>query len=239
MDPRQPFDLGQERRLRVARPATERALERRAQVGQSNLSLRRAPLARRRGQIAIAVQRHRDAEQALDHALVNLAREIDPVLELVCFLSLIGHDSRHRHERGRFAQRPQQIALGVVDRWRRHQPVGEDHADRAAGRGHRSADEPHRLGEQLRVFGRKLVGHVANRLDHPILGQRLNRHRRGLDRDVGFGELFDLERLRARGANATRRAVVAEDDCSAHPRQPTHRGAEPVVEALAGRRCLL
>ena len=76
------LDLGHERRLGRPRRAPERALERRPQVRQRLLGLDRAALPRFGGQVALAVQRHRDPEQALDHALVDLAGQVDPMLEL-------------------------------------------------------------------------------------------------------------------------------------------------------------
>ncbi len=49
---------------------------------------------------------------------MDLAREVDPLLELVGVLGLGGDDPRHRGERRRLAERPQQVPLGVVERRR-------------------------------------------------------------------------------------------------------------------------
>ena len=118
---RQALDLGHERRLGRARGAAERALNRRAQIGQRLLHLGRAAQAGLGGQVALAVERHRDPEQPLDHALVDLAGQVDPLLELARPLALGGHHARHRGERRRLAERPQQVPLGIVQRRLRQQ----------------------------------------------------------------------------------------------------------------------
>ena len=203
------------------------------------LGLARAALARLGGQIALAVEGHRDAEQPLNHALVDLAGQVDSVLELVGLLRLRGDDPRHGRQRRGLPQRPQQVDLGVVERWRREQTIGQDHADSPPRRHHRSAHEPHGLGEELEVVRGDLVGEVALDLDDAVLGQRASGELRGLDCHVGGGELLDSEAVGARRAHPPRCPVVAEDQRPAHSREPAHSLAQAVVEVAAGSIALL
>src|SRR5437588_11479709 len=108
MDPREAFDLLAERRLCGARSATKRPLERAPEVGQGRLRLTRAAAPGLGREIAVSVQRHRDAEQPLNDSLVDFARQIDPLLELAGALGLGGDDPRDRCERGRLAETPPQ-----------------------------------------------------------------------------------------------------------------------------------
>src|SRR6185437_6080167 len=96
MRARQALDLGAERRLGGTRRAAERALERRPQVRERRLGLLGAALARRGRQLAVAVERHRDAEQPLDDTLVQLAGKVNALLQLAGLLELRGDDPRHR-----------------------------------------------------------------------------------------------------------------------------------------------
>ena len=141
MGDREPLHLGGQRRPGGPRRTAQRALERRAQVGERRLRLGGAALARRRGQLAVAVERHRDAEQALDDALVDLAREVDALLELAGLLELGGDDPRHRRERRGLAERPQQAAVGVVQR-RARASAGRRGSRRRRGRPRPSARTP-------------------------------------------------------------------------------------------------
>ena len=96
-------------------------------------------------QVAGAVEHHRDPEQPLDHALVHLAREVDPLPQLARGLRLRGDVARDRGQRRRLAERPQQVALGGVERRLVEAALGDDHADGAPGRDHRATDHAHRL----------------------------------------------------------------------------------------------
>ena len=191
---RQPLDLGHERRLRRARRAPERSLERGAQIAERRLRLGGAALAR------AAAGRSPSPSSAIETpnsrwitpSWISRARSIR-CSSWLRLLRLRGHDPRHRGERRRLAERPQQIALGVIERRARQQPVGEDHPDIAAGGRHRRAHEPHRLGEQRRVLRRDLSADVAHDLDHPVLAQRPRRDRRRLDRHVRVREPLEVQ----------------------------------------------
>jgi hypothetical protein len=190
-------------------------------------------------QIARAVERHRHAEQPLDHSLVDLACEVDPLLELVGLLELGREDARDRGQRRGLSERPQERPVGFLQRRARHQAVGEDHADRAAARRHRRAYQPGRLGDHRRVLVGHLAAEIADRLDDPVLPERPRRDRRRLDRHVLVGKARDVEHVGPRRAHAPAGRVVAEDHRAAHRRQPAHGLAQPVVEALAGDRAHL
>ena len=113
---REPLDLGHERRLGRARRAAERALERGAQIAQRRLRLgraalrapRRADRPRRR-----APSRRRTAAGSRPRGSRARGRSAARAGGL---LGLLGDDPRHRGERRRLAERPQQIPLGVVER---------------------------------------------------------------------------------------------------------------------------
>ena len=121
--------------------------------------------------IALAVERHRYPEQALDHALMDVASQVDALLELARPLALGRHRARDRGQRRGLAQRPEKVPLGIVERRLGQQPVGEDNPEVTSGCRHRRADQPNRLGEHVGELGRELPGHVTRELDHPILAQ--------------------------------------------------------------------
>ena len=103
-------------------------------------------------------ERERDAEQALDHALVDLAREVDARLEQARAALLVGGDADARGERRRLPDRPHRAALVVVQLERLAAAVGEDHAQPAPAGRHGRARERGELGE-VRVARR----HPASR----------------------------------------------------------------------------
>ncbi len=150
------------------REPAERALERAAQVEERGLQLRADPLARGGAELGLAGEHELDAEQALDHRLVHLAREVHPLLQLAGLGLLVGRQAREGGERGGLAERPQQVALGVAQRRAVRAAVGEDHAEPAAGGGHRRADE-RRLADQVAELGRHALGRRAGDLDHAVL----------------------------------------------------------------------
>ena len=233
MHPREPLDLLCESRLCRARRPAQRPLQGRAQVHQRRLRLDGAALARVTGQVAVAVKRHRDAEQALDHALVDLACQIDPLLELARGLRLGCDDPRDRRQRRRLSQRPQQVPVGVAELGRGHQAIGEHHSDRPSGGGHRRAHKAHRLREQTRVLGGELAADVAGDLDHAVLAQCARRDRRRLDGHVGLGKLLEVQSVSARRTDPPTGRVIAEDDRPAHPCEMAYRLAQAVVDGVA------
>ena len=76
-----PVELGRERRAGLGRQRRERSLERTAQVAQRLLHLDPAALALGAVERLLGAERQRDPEQALEHALVDLAREVEPLAE--------------------------------------------------------------------------------------------------------------------------------------------------------------
>ena len=206
----------------------------RSSVSAAWVSLAHA-LARLGGQVAVAVERHRDAEQALDHALVDLAREVDPLLELARGLGLGGDDPRHRGQRRRLAERPQQVALGVVERRLGQQPVGEDHADRAPG-GAPSARRRAAPARGTAPRTRREPGRATSPTISTTRSSRSACAAIGADSTVTWAPANCSRSSPCAPAARTRRlaAVVAEDDRPAHPRQPADGLAQAVVEARRG-----
>ena len=121
------FELGRERRAGLGRQRRERPLERAAQVAQRLLHLDPAALALGTVQRLLGAERERDPEQALEHALVDLAREVEPLAERASALLLAGHVARGRHQRGGLAERPQQVALAVGELESPAAAIGADH----------------------------------------------------------------------------------------------------------------
>ena len=77
-----PLELFGERDRRRSRGVPERALQRGAQVAERGLHLKRTARLGLGVQQLLTRQRERYAEQALHDALVDLAGEIDPLLQL-------------------------------------------------------------------------------------------------------------------------------------------------------------
>ncbi len=75
----EPFELLGERRHRVPRQRSERPLERAAQLADRLLGLRAAALALLAAQVLGRAERERDPEHPLEHALVDLAGELEPL----------------------------------------------------------------------------------------------------------------------------------------------------------------
>ena len=121
--------------------AAQRPLDRLAQLGQRGLELLGAALPRGVVQRAVAGERERHAEEALDRAVVDVTRHVDALLELAGALRLARRDARHGRQRGGLAERPQQVALVVPDRRRVGRAVADDDPDPATRRDHRRDDE--------------------------------------------------------------------------------------------------
>ena len=171
--------------VRVARErASERALDRLAQLAERRLDLAGAARSHLLGQVAGAVERHRDPEQSLDHALVHLAREVDPLAQLARGLGLGGDVARDRRERGRLPERPQQVPLGgdrAAARSRLRSATITPTARPAATIGPQTIRAG--SGSRNAVLGRDLAAEVARGLDHLSSLQRPCRDRRRVDRD--------------------------------------------------------
>ena len=115
----QPVDLLERASCCVSRrERPERALERARAGRPARPAARRAMRSRALGaQLGLARERERHAEQPLDDALVDLAREVDALLQLRARWPACWSRARaQRGERGDLAERPQQVALGVAQR---------------------------------------------------------------------------------------------------------------------------
>ena len=135
-------DLLGERRLGRGGGAAERPLHRRAQVAERRLHLLGAAPARLLVKRLVAGERERDAEEALHDALVDLAREVDALLERDRALVLAGRGARHRRERRHLAEDPEHLALGRGERRSLAAAVAEDRAHPASARRHRRDRRP-------------------------------------------------------------------------------------------------
>ena len=219
--------LGRERR--------ERPLERAAQVGERLLHLDPAALALRLVERLLGAQRERHAEQPLEHALVDLARQLEPLGQAPRPLLLARHVARRRDQRGRLPERPQQVPLAVGELEPPAAAVGADHPVRAPRRAQRRAHE-RRDPEQLGVLGRDLLLDPLGDHDHLVLEQRALRDRRVDERRAQRRQLLERGPVRADRAHAPAVGVGHEDRRPPHRRQPADRLADPVVEL--GRRRL-
>ena len=161
---REARDLLGERRAGRGRGAAERALHRGAQVAERLLDLLGAAPPRLLVEGLVAGERERDAEQALDDALVDLAGEVDALLERDGALVLARRRARHRRQRRHLAEDPQHLALGGGQRRAVAAAVAEDRAEPAPARGDRRADDGARL-QALDVAGGELLLEVLAELD--------------------------------------------------------------------------
>jgi hypothetical protein len=109
----QAFQLVGQRRTRLGRQRGQRPLERAAQIAQRLLHLDPAALTFSRLERRGRAQRERDAEQALHHALVDLPRQLEALAEVPAAFLLTRGVARGGHERGRLAERPQEMALAI------------------------------------------------------------------------------------------------------------------------------
>ena len=131
----------------------ERALERLAQVGERSVDLVLAALALlRRERLGARGQRQRDAEQALHDAVVDVAGEVDALLEGARPLLLERRDPRAGGERRDLAQRPQPVGGVVGERGVPGAALREDHADHPARRAHGHADQRPLVCERQKRF---------------------------------------------------------------------------------------
>ena len=237
--PREPVELAAQRHAGVHRRGRERPLEGVAQVGQRRLHLVGAAAPRLVAQPRLRPERQRDAEQALHHALVDLAGEVDPGLEQPRAALLVGRDAHARGERRRLADRPHGAALVVVQLERLAAAVREDHAEPAAAGRHGGARERGQLGE-VGVAGRHPALEVIGHLHHPVLGEGHLGDRRLLEAPVHAREQVRVEPVAAHGDHEPARLVVEHQPGAPHRRLAAERLAEAVVEAAAaGPRALV
>ena len=189
-------------------------------------------LARLARQRRVARDDEQHAEQPLDHALVHLAREVDPLLQLA-------RAAPAGTSRGAPPRRAPTVLPSVHSRLRSSSESGR--------RGRRSARitplqrPPAESGTQTSVGVVEQVaealGHLARdrlgvHLDHAVLDERLARDRRRLDGDVRAARSgVEVDAEGARRAHAAARLVVAEDHRAVHRREPADRLAERGVEA--------
>jgi hypothetical protein len=227
----QPVELGRERRVRRRRRAPERALQRRAQLAERGAHLDRAARPCLGAQRLLGRQRQRDAEQALHDAVVDVAREVDALLELARALAVVRRDPRRRRERERLAEHPQQLPARLVDRRRAGGRLGEDDADPAARGDDRHVHE-RVVADELREVVGDVMALGREHLDHAILGQRSARDRRRLDGHVSGREAVEREPVRTTRLDAPAGVVVAEDHGPIHARDPADRLGETRVELL-------
>ena len=234
----QALELGGERRAGRRRRAPERALQRGAQLAERGAHLGRAARPRLGAQRLLGGQRERHAEQALDDAVVDVAREVDALLELARALAVVRRGARGRRQRERLAEHPQQLAAWLVDRRGAGVGLGEDDADPAPGRDDRDVDERVVADELCEVLG-DVVAVACEHLDDAVLGQRLARDRRGLDGHVAGGEAVESEPVRAARLDAAAGVVVAEDHrraACARSGRPPRRGASRTPPRRTRRR---
>ena len=228
----QPSDLFAQRRLRLWQRAAKRPLNRAAKLAERLLQLLGTAAPRLLVERLVTGERERDAEQTLDDALVQLARQVDPRLELCCTLVLARRGSRHRGQGGHLPEDPENLTLGVGELRLVAAAVGEDHAHPPATRGDRGADDRARL-QPFDVLSRKFAFEVAGELEHAVLRERPHRERRGLRREVEVREQVHVDAVAAGGIDAPASGVVAEDQDAPHRGAAGDPLAEPAVEVVA------
>ena len=186
------------------------------------LHLLGAAFARLGVELELSGERERDAEQPLDDALVHGAGEINALLELQSLLVLAGGNPRHRGQRSGLAERPQQLALSLLQRRRAPIAVADDHADPTTSRNHWHADDV-RQAEALGILHRNGRIEPLRDVDHAVLLECPPGDRRRLDGHEHVLEVAHVDAEPAGEADAASRRVVAEDDGATQRRQPSGR----------------
>ena len=214
----------------------ERALDDAAQVRERALDLGGSAAARARRELAAGVQRHRHAEQALDDAVVDVARHVDAVLRA---------RARARPRRSRCAPSPP-----APRSCRASTARGARTASSGASLVRSHSTTPIQrfaatTGTQKRHLpwssGAYALGHLAlerrRGLDDLVGLQRAARDRGGFDRHLRAFEDRQVHAVAAGRAHAAHRLVVAEEDRSVHVAQAADDLAQPAVERVGrGRR---
>ena len=182
----------------------------------------------------VARQGERDAEQPLDDPLVDLPREVEPLLQLVGVLLLERRHPGHRRERRDLPEDPQQLPLGIVHRLGRPPPIGEDHAHPVPAGAHRRADD-RRRPEQPDVLDRQLVLEVVGALDHLVDLQRPAGERGRLDGEEVLGEHRQVDSIAPGRPDPPPGRVVAEDHRPGQRRHLARHLTQPSVERVGVR----
>ena len=164
---------------------------------------------------------------------MDLARQLEPLAEPAVSLLLAGRVARGRDERGRLAERPQQVALTVGELEAPTAAVRADHAVGAARGAHRGAHE-RRDPQHLRVVGRYRLLDSLRDHDHLVLEQRALRDRSVDERRAQRRELRERRAVCSDRADPPSCSVRHEDRRAAHRRQPADRLADAVVELSRG-----
>ena len=208
------------------RDAAERALQRAPQVDAARPAARRRSRSRASGDSSAWLENDElDAEQALDHALVDLAREVDALLQLA-------RAAPAGWSRGARASASAAVLPSVHSRWR-SLVAQRRAAGPAVGRGSRRASGPPAdSGVQTSV---RLAQQVAELLRAPRGDRRSRRSRsRGPPRAPGARSArtrrsrarprtaSSVDPVGARRAHAAARVVVAEDHRAVHRRRARH-----------------
>ena len=228
----QPSQLLAQGRAGVEAGRRQRLGEGVAQVVQRALHLVGAALTDLLAERTLGAQHQRHAEQALHHALVDFAGEVDAGLEQARATLLARGDPHAGRERGGLAERPHRVALGLRELEAGAAAVGEDHPQPAPARGDRRAGEVLDAGH-VRVARGHPALEVAGGLHHAVLRQRHLRDRGLLERAVDAAQQI---RPRSRGCprhHELARLVVEQQAGALHARHVAQRHAEPVVEAGA------
>src|SRR4029079_1713747 len=112
-------------------------------------------------ELDLRAEHERHTEQPVHHALVNLARELDALVQALLALLLARGYARAGGECGQLAERPHRVALVVGDLEATAAAVREDHAEPALAGGQRRAGESGHLERALvasRDLPRELLG---------------------------------------------------------------------------------
>ncbi len=212
----------------------QRPRERSAQIGERHLHLGGAAALAVAIEQLLARERERDPEQALHDALVDLAREVDPLLQLAALLVVRGDLAGDRCHRDRLTERPQQMSLVVVHLRQARFALGHHNTDVATRGGHRRADDAH-AREQLAHVRRHLEVLGAEDLQHTVLDERPPRGRHRVDRHEQVRELLQLDAVSPHRAYASPRAVVAHEHRALHRREAADRLAQAAEERVRRR----
>ena len=189
--------------------AASRTTEGGAELAEHRLQLvvAREPVGGR--ELLAGAQREHQPEEALDHPLVDLAHERDPLVELASALVLAGGALDARRKRRKPSERQHRLAL-LLDELETAAPtVGEDHAQPAATGRNRRAGDGGDAGE-TGVAGWDFALEVLRCRHHAILGQRPLRDRSLVERSFELRYEALVDAVRADRANGAGRGVIQQ-----------------------------
>ena len=179
--------------------------------------------------LVVGAEDEDEAEQALDHALVDLADKVDPLRQAPRGLALDRRLLDARRQRRELAERPHRLALVGGQLELAAAAVGEDDAEPPSPGGDGGAGDGRDPGEAC-IARRQLLLEPLRCLDDLVGGQGPLRDRGLVEGPLDTRQEAGIDAVAADGADDPQRGVVEIEPGPFHRREPADRLAEAVVE---------